>query len=72
MDWAAAVTAVCTLLALILQGIAKAKETSEAKQDETNIQQARKTLANTDGRSFDAVAADQHDRVQRALRGGNR
>jgi len=70
MDWAAAITAVATLLAIVLQAVASSKAKAEGKRDETNIQQVRETLADADGSAFDAVAADQHDRVQQALRGG--
>lgn len=72
MDWSAAITAVATLLAIVLQAVASSKAKAEEKRDETNIQQARKALAGADSSSFDAAAADQHDRVQQTLRGSKR
>lgn len=45
------------------------RERPEAKADE-RIEGAREALAKNDGGGFDAAAADQHDRVRRALRGG--
>lgn len=68
MGWGAAVAALLTaLLPLIQKWLAMQAEKKETI-DVANIQLARKALQKTDG-SIDAVVAEQHDRVQRALSG---
>ena len=65
----AAILTLFTIVAAALKGYQTRKQNREEHQDETNIQAARKSLAENDGAGLDAAASDQHDRVQRALCG---
>jgi hypothetical protein len=65
-------TAFLQLVAVLLPFLLdwwQGRQRPEVKTDE-RIDWARKALAKDDGAGFDAAAADQHDRVQRAIRGG--
>jgi len=64
------VTVVVEILGLILPLlITYLRQQDSAGQEATDvIQRGREALAKGDGDSFAAIAADQHDRVQQALR----
>ncbi|KAB0665657.1 hypothetical protein F6V25_08010 [Oryzomonas japonica] len=72
MEWAAVISAVLGIAALVLRQYLSDKAKQEANSDQTNIQTMRKALADNDGAAVDAAAADQHDRVLSALGGGGR
>ena len=69
--WAAVISTALGIAALLLRQYLADKQKTEENSDGTNVQAARQALEKNDG-SIDAVAADQHDRVQQALGGSGR
>jgi heme exporter protein D len=67
--WGAAIAGLLALLLAAVKSHQQRKATREEHADETYIQQARQALANNDADAFDAVVAEQHDRVERLLAG---
>jgi hypothetical protein len=64
--YSAAIVAVFSVVAMLLEIAAQKKQERKEVRDDANIQQGRKAMVDGD---FDAVAADQHDRVLSALSG---
>lgn len=69
MEAWAAISTLLGITALLIRQYFAAKQTKTENADVANIQKERQALEDNDG-SIDAVAADQHDRVQQALGGG--
>jgi len=59
---------VLELLALLLPFAIDWKEQQPNRETNNNVEDARKALAKDNGDRFDAIAADQHDRVLNTLR----
>ncbi|BCS54544.1 hypothetical protein GSbR_37440 [Geobacter sp. SVR] len=60
---------VAYLLPIIVEGIRSWNEKNKGENHDANIQQFRTALAKNDAAAVSQHLADQHDRVQYALRG---